>query len=88
MNQRNEPSSVTRPTVYQIRLDGRLDGRWAAWFEGVTIATEDGHTLLTTPALDQAALYGLLRKVRDLGLPLISITRVEPSAADAPSQTP
>ena len=68
--------------VYQIRLKGQLDARWADWFGGMAVAlTEDGDTLLTGPVVDQAALFGLLRKVRDLGLPLVSINemRHEPS---------
>ncbi len=67
------------PMVYQIRIKGHLDPRWADWFGDVTIALEDnGDTLLTCPVEDQAALHGLLRKVRDLGMPLISAIRVEP----------
>ncbi len=64
---------------YEIRLKGHLDDRWAEWFEGLTITLEDnGDTLLTGPVIDQAALHGLLRKVRDLGLPLLSVSPVEP----------
>ena len=69
---------------YQITIKGHLDNRWANWFEGLTITREDnGETLLTGPVVDQAALHGLLRKVRDLGMPLLSVTRVRPSQADA-----
>ena len=69
---------------YQITVKGHLDNRWADWFEGLTITLEDnGETLLTGPVVDQAALHGLLRKVRDLGMPLISVTRARPSQADA-----
>ncbi len=65
--------------VYQIRIQGQLDRKWTNWFEGLTITLEDnGDTLLTGPVVDQAALYGLLRKVRDLGMPLISVTRESP----------
>ena len=68
------------PGRYEIRIKGHLDGRWADWFEGMTITLkEDGETLLTGPVTDQAALHGLLRKVRDLGLPLLSVNRIEPS---------
>lgn len=64
---------------YEIRLKGHLDDRWAEWFEGLTITLEeDGDTLLTGPVIDQAALHGLLKKVRDLGLPLLSVIPVEP----------
>ncbi len=63
---------------YAIRLKGHLDGRWANWFEDLAITLEDnGETLLTGPVTDQAALHGLLRKVRDLGLPLLSVNRIE-----------
>ena len=64
--------------LYEIRVKGHLADRWAVWFEGLTITLEDsGDTLLTGPVVDQAALFGLLRKVRDLGLPLLSVNCVE-----------
>ena len=66
--------------LYEIRLKGHLDDRWAEWFEGLTLSREDnGDTVLTGPVVDQAALHGLLRKVRDLAMPLVSVIRVEPS---------
>ena len=72
------------PERYEIRIQGHLDDKWADWFEGLTITREDnGETLLTGPVVDQAALHGLLRKVRDLGMPLLSVSRVRPSRADA-----
>ncbi len=62
-----------------IRIKGHLDDRWADWFEGMTLTREDnGETLLTGPVVDQSALHGLLKKVRDLGMPLISVNCVEP----------
>jgi hypothetical protein len=65
--------------VYQIRVEGHLGPRWRDWFGGLSITLEDnGETLLTGPVVDQAALHGLLRKVRDLGMPLISAVRVNP----------
>jgi len=65
--------------VYQIRIEGHLGPQWTEWFGGMTITPEDdGDTLLTGPVEDQAALHGLLRKVRDLGIPLISATRFKP----------
>jgi hypothetical protein len=68
---------------YEIRLKGHLDDRWADWFEGLTITLEDnGDTLLTGPVVDQAALHGLLKKVRDLGLPLVSVSPVEHGQTD------
>jgi hypothetical protein len=71
------------PGLYEIRIKGHLDNRWAVWFEGLTITLEDnGETLLTGPVVDQAALHGLLRKVRDLAMPLLSVTRVRPGQAD------
>ena len=67
------------PELYEIRVRGHLDARWANQFEGLTITLEDdGNTLLTGPVIDQAALHGLLKKVRDLGLPLVSVSPVEP----------
>ena len=67
-----------RPMIYQIRIKGQLDSQWTDWFGGLTITLgEDGDTLLTGPVVDQAALYGLLKKVRDLGLPLLAVNRVK-----------
>ena len=72
-----QPDSA-QPTIYQIRLKGHLDSQWTDWFEGLTITLEeDGDTLLTGPVVDQAALHGLLRKVRDLGMPLVSVNQVQ-----------
>ena len=69
--------------VYQIRVKGHLGTQWTDWFEGLAITLEeDGDTLLTGPVIDQAALYGLLKKVRDLGIPLVSVNCIEPGPAD------
>ena len=66
------------PTCYEIRVAGHLSPQWTDWFEGLTITLEeDGNTLLTGPVADQAALHGLLKKVRDLGLPLVSVIQVQ-----------
>ncbi len=68
--------------IYQIRIKGHLGPRWTGWFGGMAITLEDnGDTLLTGPVVDQAALHGLLKQVRDLGLPLISVTRVKSGEA-------
>lgn len=74
-----------QPVVYQVRLKGHLDNRWADEGEGLTVTLEEtGDTLLTVPVVDQAALYGLLRKLRDLGAPLISIN---PAGSAEPGKT-
>jgi hypothetical protein len=71
--------------VYQIRIKGLLDSQWTDWFEGLTITQEeDGDTLLTGPVIDQAALHGLLKKIRDLGMPLVSVSPLEHGRADVP----
>ncbi len=71
------------PTCYEIRVAGHLPPQCTDWFEGLTITLEkDGNTLITGPVIDQAALHGLLKKVRDLGLPLLSVNPVEPGQAD------
>jgi hypothetical protein len=84
----SEPHSTTEDPYesgpYEIRLKGHLDDRWAGWFGGLTITLEeDVDTLLTGPVVDQAALHGLLKKVRDLGMPLVSVNHVKPDQADA-----
>jgi hypothetical protein len=72
------------PGLYEIRIKGHLDNWWAHWFGGLIITLEDnGVTLLTGPVVDQAALFGLLKKVRDTGMTLLSVNRVEPGQADA-----
>ncbi len=78
------PAEPNEAGHYAIRLQGHLDARGAARFEGLTLTLEDnGDTLLTGPVVDQAALHGLLRKVRDLAMPLISVTRISPGQAVA-----
>lgn len=68
------------PELYEIRIKGHLDDRWADWFEGLTFTHEiDGTTLLDGPLTDQAALHGVLNRIRDLGLPIISVQRVRPA---------
>ena len=78
-------SDPAQPTIYEIRIKGHLGHRWEDWFGGLTITVEDnGQTLLSGPVVDQAALHGLLKKVRDSGMPLISVMGVKPRQADAP----
>ncbi len=74
--------------VYEIRLKGHLGPQWTDWFGGATLRLEaNGETLLTCPVADQAALHGLLRKVRDVGMPLLAVIRIEPGQADASGGT-
>ncbi len=82
-NQLNPKTDPSQAMVYQIRLKGHLGRQWTDWFGGLTITLEDNRdTLLTGPVVDQAALYGLLRKVRDLGMPLLSVICAKPGQAD------
>ena len=70
-----------QPAVYQIRIKGHLGPQWTEWFEGMAVTREEnGDTLLTGPVVDQAALHGLIKKVRDLGLPLLSVKRADTSS--------
>ena len=70
------PIEPPQPSIYQIRIQGHLGSEWKDWFEGLTITLQDNdETLLSGPVVDQAALYGLLRKVRDLGMPLLAVNR-------------
>lgn len=84
-NKRISKNDQGQPIVYQIRVEGHLDHQWIDWFEGLTITLEDnGEMLLTGIVVDQAALFGLLKKVRDLGMPLVSVNRIKPDQKDAP----
>lgn len=77
------------PKRYEIRIKGHLDERWADWFAGMTITREaNGETLLTGTVVDQAALHGLLRKVRDLGMALVSVVHVKSEDGDAANNKP
>jgi len=74
LNPKNDPGEAK---VYQIRIEGHLSSQWSEWFDGLTVTLIDnGDTLLTGPVVDQAALHGLLRKVRDLGMPLLSVNQI------------
>ncbi len=82
---------ISQPDRYQIVLQGHLGRQWADWFPGFTITVDaQGHTILVGPVIDQSALHGLLKKVRDLGIPLISVNRINPDEAppDGESQMP
>ena len=82
LNPKTDPG---QPMVYQIRIEGHLGQQWTDWFEGLTITLEeDGNTFLTGPVVDQPALYGLLKKVRDLGVPLLSVNLIENARSNAP----
>ncbi len=91
-------ADLGQPMAYQIRITGQLDARWADWFVGLTITLDGGDTLISGPVVDQAALHGLLKRVRDLGMPLVSVSPVDPGppttrgtgqagVADAKSET-
>ena len=74
------------PGRYEIRVKGHLDARWTAWFDGLTLTHgSDGTTIIHSPVADQAALHGLLQKIRDLGLPLISVNHIAPGHPPAPA---
>jgi hypothetical protein len=84
-NKRNPQNDPNHPMVYQIRIEGYLGPEWSDWFEGLTITLDDdGDTLLTGPVIDQAALHGLLKKIRDLGMPLLSVDPVKLDQEDTP----
>jgi hypothetical protein len=84
-NNLNLRTDLNHSAVYQIRLRGHLGSQWTDWFGGLTISLEsDGDTVLTGPVIDQAALHGLLKKVRDLGMPLVSLMRIESGQSDKP----
>ena len=83
-NEINLESEKAQPMVYQIRIKGHLGREWTDWFEGLTITLEgNGETLLTGPVVDQAALYVVLKKVRDVGMPLLSVNRITTGQAEA-----
>jgi hypothetical protein len=81
----NPETDPSQQIMYQIRIKGHLDRRWRDWFEGMSISLENnGDTLITGPVVDQSALHGLVKKVRDLGLPLISVNRIDPGQTQSP----
>ena len=88
-NEINSESDPGQPLVYQIRIKGHLGREWTNWFGGLIItALDNGDMLLTGPVVDQAALHGVLKKVRDVGMPLLSVIRVTPGQADASDVKP
>jgi len=85
--QRSQRTDPAWPAVYQIRLEGHLGHAWTSWFAGLSIELEDnGDTLLTGAVVDQAALHGVLKRVRDLGVPLVSVNRLDPGPAPRPTE--
>ena len=77
------------PGLYEIRVKGHLDSRWGVWFDGMDLTHKsDGTTVIHGPVVDQAALHGLLQRIRDTGLPLVSVTQVEPDQPDVPTTDP
>ena len=88
-NTPNPTTDLHQPMAYHIRIQGHLGSEWTDWFGGLSITlSENGETLLRGPLVDQAALHGILRKVRDLGLPLVSVIQVDPKQADVPGVKP
>ncbi len=84
-NELQPKPTPSQATIYQIRIKGHLDSQWTNWFEGLTIMLEeDGDTLLTGPVIDQAALHGLLKRVRDLGMPLVSVVPIQSNGKNQP----
>lgn len=82
-NTSNSETGSSRPTVYEVRIKGHLGPDWADWFEGAAVSSlADGDTLLVGPMVDQAALHAVLRRVRDLGLTLVSVRRLQATVSD------
>jgi len=85
----NARPDLSDDSHYEIRVKGHLDDRWSAWFEGLALASlPEGVTVIDCPSIDQAALHGLLRQVRDAGLRLISVTRLDPHEPIDPALVP
>ena len=88
-NERNSNTDPRQPIIYQIRIQGHLGSEWTDWFGGLSVTLEDnGDTLLTGSVIDQAALHGLLRKVRDLGMPLLSVNCLQTGQTDTSDVSP
>ena len=86
MSEQRDPNPDSdQPLVYEIKIEGHLGTQWKDWFDGMTMTlNENGETVLTGPVVDQSALHGLLKKVRDLGMPLISVNRIVPEPGGDP----
>ena len=85
-NELHSANDFDEPLAYQIRLKGQLGSEWAEWFGGLSMTPDaDGNTQLISPAIDQAALHGILKKVRDLGMPLLSVNFVPAGGSDESS---
>ena len=83
-NKHNSESDVGQPRIYQIKIEGHLSRQRMDWFEGLTVTLEeDGNTLITGAVIDQSALHGVLKKIRDLGMPLLSVNSVGTGTQDA-----
>jgi hypothetical protein len=78
MNRPQAGAAPAEPPRYELRVRGVLDSRWSGWFEGLEVTSDDRETIIAGPVADQAALHGLLAKVRDLGLELLSVRRIDP----------
>ena len=84
--QADDSMNDARSLQYDVRVKGQLDARWTAWFDGLSLTNEsDGTTTIRGPVVDQAALHGLLQKLRDIGIPLVSVTQVDLDQLDAPT---
>lgn len=85
----DQSTANPEPEPYEIRIQGHLGARWTTWFDGLSLTNEpDGTTLIAGPVVDQSALHGLLQKVRDLGLPLVSVTLIEAGHTDVSTTAP
>jgi hypothetical protein len=88
-NEQNLGHDPDVPNIFQIKIKGHLGQQWAGWFDGLTIALEeDGNTLLSGLIVDQSALHGILKKIRDLGMPLLSVNSIDPDQASKADTDP
>jgi hypothetical protein len=88
-NEQNLGHDPDVPKIFHIRIQGHLGQQWAGWFDGLTIALEeDGNTLLSGQIVDQSALHGILKKIRDLGMPLLSVNTIDPDQASKADTDP